>query len=177
MTTNTPFKGYDKTCGATTRGGKQCGRPAGWGTTHVGSGTCKLHLGSVQTHIVKAQRERVTEAAALMGVPTDVDPHEGLLRMLAVASGGGQGGIPEHKPNVLVKMHTDAVDRVTRIAKTCADAGVQERAIRVVEDNAEQIANVLRRFATLAGLDVAEPGVQRAARLALTQDVIEGTAT
>jgi hypothetical protein len=54
---------------------------------------------------------------------------------------------------------------------------VQERAIRVVEDNAEQIANVLRRFATLAGLDVAEPGVQRAARLALTQDVIEGTAT
>jgi hypothetical protein len=40
-------KAYDKgsKCGAKTRGGHPCGRPAGWGTPHPGSGRCKLHGG------------------------------------------------------------------------------------------------------------------------------------
>ena len=34
-------------CGARTRtSGGECGRPAGWGTDHVGEGRCKLHGGS-----------------------------------------------------------------------------------------------------------------------------------
>jgi hypothetical protein len=28
-------------CGAKTRSGGQCGRPAGWGTNHPGIGRCK----------------------------------------------------------------------------------------------------------------------------------------
>lgn len=39
-------KAYDKKyCGAKTRAGTPCKRPAGWGTNHVGSGRCKLHGG------------------------------------------------------------------------------------------------------------------------------------
>jgi hypothetical protein len=34
------------TCGAKTRSGTACGRPAGWGTAHAGEGRCKLHGGS-----------------------------------------------------------------------------------------------------------------------------------
>lgn len=34
-----------KTCGAKTRAGTPCKRPAGWGTDHVGTGRCKLHGG------------------------------------------------------------------------------------------------------------------------------------
>jgi len=34
------------TCGAKTRAGTPCRRPAGWGTDHVGVGRCKLHGGS-----------------------------------------------------------------------------------------------------------------------------------
>lgn len=35
------------TCGAKTKGtGEPCGRPAGWGTDHAGSGKCKLHGGA-----------------------------------------------------------------------------------------------------------------------------------
>lgn len=32
-------------CGAKTRAGTPCKRPAGWGTNHVGTGRCKLHGG------------------------------------------------------------------------------------------------------------------------------------
>jgi len=32
-------------CGAKTRAGTSCRRPAGWGTDHVGEGRCKLHGG------------------------------------------------------------------------------------------------------------------------------------
>ena len=34
-----------KHCGAKTRAGTPCKRPAGWGTDHVGNGRCKLHGG------------------------------------------------------------------------------------------------------------------------------------
>lgn len=34
-----------KYCGAKTRAGTPCRRPAGWGTYHVGEGRCKLHGG------------------------------------------------------------------------------------------------------------------------------------
>jgi hypothetical protein len=33
-------------CGAKTRQGTACQRPAGWGTQHVGQGRCKLHGGN-----------------------------------------------------------------------------------------------------------------------------------
>lgn len=39
-------KAHDKKyCGANTRAGTPCKRPAGWGTNHVGEGRCKLHGG------------------------------------------------------------------------------------------------------------------------------------
>ena len=39
-------KAHDKKyCGAKTRTGTPCRRPAGWGTDHVGEGRCKLHGG------------------------------------------------------------------------------------------------------------------------------------
>src|SRR5690625_1882593 len=39
-------KAYDKKyCGAKTRAGTPCKRPAGWGTNHGGEGRCKLHGG------------------------------------------------------------------------------------------------------------------------------------
>jgi len=37
-------------CGARTRAGKPCKRPAGWATDHPGEGRCKLHGGAVGKH-------------------------------------------------------------------------------------------------------------------------------
>ena len=41
-------KVYDekKKCGAKTRAGTPCQQPAGWGTSHAGTGRCKLHGGA-----------------------------------------------------------------------------------------------------------------------------------
>ncbi len=36
---------HDRTCGARTRAGQPCSRPAGWGTDHVGEGRCRSHGG------------------------------------------------------------------------------------------------------------------------------------
>ena len=50
MTVTEKSVGHDsRLCGARTRAGGACRRPAGWGTTHPGYGTCKLHLGSTPT--------------------------------------------------------------------------------------------------------------------------------
>ena len=45
-------------CGATTTAGKQCQRPAGWGTAHVGDGRCKLHGGNAGRPIKTGLRSR-----------------------------------------------------------------------------------------------------------------------
>ncbi|MBC8590621.1 phage terminase small subunit [Wansuia hejianensis] len=42
---NKPHDKNYKTCGAKTRKGTPCLRPAGWGTDHPGEGKCKLHGG------------------------------------------------------------------------------------------------------------------------------------
>lgn len=47
-------------CGAkrTKHGGVPCRRPAGWGTDHVGFGSCKLHGGSAPGPSKHAHKER-----------------------------------------------------------------------------------------------------------------------
>ena len=36
-------------CGAKTRAGGYCTQPAGWGTDHLGFGSCRIHSGNTPT--------------------------------------------------------------------------------------------------------------------------------
>jgi hypothetical protein len=188
-------------CGAKKRQGEgTCRLRAGHGTDHVGTGRCRRHGGSTPSHVVVAQRQRLTDAAAIMGIPTDVEPHAAMLLMLRRAHGqeewladevallergeltnpvgGGQGGIPEWKPHVLIGMHNAAIDRVAKIAKQCADAGVAKRMIEIQGEMAASIAQVCRAMAVALGHDPGAPEVRAAMRAALTQhSTIEGTET
>ncbi|HDR3524336.1 HGGxSTG domain-containing protein [Bacillus cereus group sp. MYBK12-2] len=56
-----------KTCGAKTRDGKKCKRPAGWGTDHPGSGRCKLHGGASTGPKTQAGKEKVKQNAVKHG--------------------------------------------------------------------------------------------------------------
>lgn len=83
MTGAGPVKRRD-TCGAKKRDGSgdPCRRPAGWGTDHLGFGTCKLHGGSTPN----AGRHAITLEAARQveewGGRLDVNPAEALLDLV-----------------------------------------------------------------------------------------------
>lgn len=76
-------------CGAVKRqGGGACGRPAGWGTEHVGSGRCKLHGGNNPVkhgRYSQITRPRLKELIEQFGAdpdPMNLLPEVVLLRAL-----------------------------------------------------------------------------------------------
>lgn len=75
------------TCGARTRSGGECGRPAGWGTDHVGAGCCKLHGGSTPSAQIAGVVQLATRRAAVMGIPLDIGPHDSLLECIRITAG------------------------------------------------------------------------------------------
>ena len=50
-------KRVQELCLATTRGGKKCQKRAGWGTSHPGTGKCKLHGGATVSHTAAAAKK------------------------------------------------------------------------------------------------------------------------
>lgn len=67
-------------CGAKSRSGSPCRKPAGWGTDHGGRhGPCKLHGGNTRNHKVAAGKAIAAEAVKTYGLPREVDPRDALL--------------------------------------------------------------------------------------------------
>src|SRR5215208_7034231 len=71
-------------CGARTRHGGLCRRPAGWGTPHT-VGRCKLHGGCTPTGLAAAARQ---EALAEVGFLSALDDVGRLGALQAVVSPG-----------------------------------------------------------------------------------------
>jgi hypothetical protein len=86
MTTGQNGLSHDR-CGARTRTGGRCGLPAGWGTSHVGSGACRKHGGNMPNHLVRARRVLAERAVQTFGLPTSISPERALLDELARANG------------------------------------------------------------------------------------------
>ena len=86
MTPGAEGTGHDR-CGAKTRAGAPCGRPAGWGTGHPGIGRCKLHGGSTPNHQRAAQLEIARRECDRLGIPIDVDPGTALIGLVREAAG------------------------------------------------------------------------------------------
>jgi hypothetical protein len=67
-------------CGAKKRQGEgHCERPAGWGTSHPGTGKCKLHGGGTPNHKTAAKTEIARQAVVTYGLPREVAPDVALL--------------------------------------------------------------------------------------------------
>jgi hypothetical protein len=79
--------GDDGLCGAKTRSGGTCGRQAGWGTSHLGVGSCSSHGGSTPTHELSGAVALARRQALVMGEPLDADPHEVILDCIRIARG------------------------------------------------------------------------------------------
>lgn len=78
-------------CGARRRqgdAGATCRKPSGWGTNHMGTGTCRLHGGSTAAHGRHAQWTLARRVAELFAVPrADIDPVNGLIEELQRSAG------------------------------------------------------------------------------------------
>jgi len=77
--------GYQGRCNALNRqgeNGERCRKQAGWGTTHVGVGACRLHGGSTRNHAKFAEVEIARREVALWGGRKDVHPATALLELV-----------------------------------------------------------------------------------------------
>lgn len=173
MTNPQKTPGYD-TCGATKRAGGPCTRPAGWGTDHPGIGTCKLHLGSTKGHTTAARVEQARRDVVLFAARRDIDPGEALLELVQWTAGevdywrqevrllerdeltwgvtrvkeGGddRGTTEEAKPHIAYVMLTAASDRLKEYSVAALRAGVEERRVRIAENQGRLFESVLRRI-------------------------------
>lgn len=181
-------------CGATKRQGEgTCTQAAGWGTDHPGIGRCKLHGGGTQSHTQAAVVTQARRDVVLFGARRDVHPAEALLELVQWTAGEvdywrgrvsaldeealtwgvtkvkeeghDKGTTYEAKPNIAYVMLRDASDRLEKYASSALKAGVDERRVRIAEQQGTQLLGVLIGCLTELGHDVS-PGSE-AARIVL----------
>lgn len=140
-------------CLAKTRAGGKCRKQKGWGTEHLGTGRCKLHGGNTES----GQKAAASEAATIMGVELDVDPHDALLTCVRIAAGEVaycSSLIADlEKPMVMtpfgemlsiwITTRQKATMALAKYCKMALDAGVAERQVQVAERYGEMLATLI----------------------------------
>jgi hypothetical protein len=184
-------------CGANTKRGAVCRKPAGWGTPYR-HGRCKLHGGATPTHLKAAQRREAEQAVASLGLPREVEPHTALLEEVHRAAGhvawlaeevgqleksqvvqgitrtvqapdGTRTVEARATVNVWVRLYQEWHDRLVRVSKLAIDAGVEERQVRLAERQAQQLAKVIRAILTDLGHDLGDERDRKVMRLRLVE--------
>lgn len=140
--------------------GHYCKLPAGHGTDHVGYGRCKLHGGMLPNVKLFTQKLMIEdEVKNVMGAPLDVDPLTALLELVKSYAGAVlylqqnvmQLGADELyvetergiQPSPWVRLHGEYSERLARTAKLALDAGVDERLVRVAEEQGKWLTSTL----------------------------------
>lgn len=83
-------------------------------------------------------------------------------------------GLTWEKPAVWVELYQHERAHLARVATDCLKVGIEERRVRLAEDQGRMIAGVMRSFAVAMGLDPATEAVRMAMRQSLT--VVTGAA-
>jgi hypothetical protein len=170
MTTVDGGEDRDGRCGARKRQGfGNCTQRAGWGTSHPGSGPCKLHGGATSAHVRKAERERAEAAVLTFGLRREgVLPEQILLEETQWTAGHVawlraevqqlerqeltwgraemKDGVVTYKAGepVIVKLFVQQQRHLMLVAKAAADAGVSERLVKLAEAQGQLLAEGLR---------------------------------
>jgi hypothetical protein len=184
-------------CGANTKRGAICHKPAGWGTPYR-HGRCKLHGGASPTHVKAAQRREAALAVVTLGLTRDVDPHEALLEEVHRAAGhvawlgevvaqldknqmihgitrtvqlpdGTRTVEARAAVSLWVKLYQEERRDLVRVSKLAIDAGVPGRQVRLAEAQARQLAGVIRAILTDLGHDLEDQQVRQVVRLRLIE--------
>lgn len=146
-------------CGGRKRQGDgTCTQAAGWGTSHPGTGRCKLHGGSTPTQTIAAERAQAeTEARRLLAeldTPAVGDPLSALLtlagqvtawqqataelvnRLNSVRYESARGG---EQLRAEVALYERAMDRAATVLAAVARLNIEERLARVTERQADTV--------------------------------------
>jgi hypothetical protein len=148
-----------------------CKKPAGWGTDHVGYGRCKLHGGATPKGKQAAAKLAAEDMVVGYGLPRDIEPQDALMEELARTAGhvaylhelvaglkedelagpvGTQGHsegktfIPKHEQHIWISMYQSEREHLTRVAKSCIEAGIEERRVQLAESQGHLIATVIK---------------------------------
>lgn len=157
----------DKHCGAKTRTGGTCGKPAGWGTDHLGGGRCKHHGGSTPTGRTAGRQQLAQKAITTTAWPiplTRINPESnpadalarlaGLLRMVVDQLGDAALNPVDDTGRLSPRWVAwrESLRDLRATAKMMLDAGVEERQVRLAEAQGAKLAQVIRDI--LADLDL-----------------------
>jgi hypothetical protein len=160
-------------CGAKTRAGTHCGRPSGWGTSHVGYGRCKLHAGSTPKGTTGAAVAKVNaEALALLQRLGEPEPLEHpVVELLALGSKAkawlevleeklaelsdfvSLDNFGAEQARALVKMYSEATVALHHLLVDLAKLGLEERLVRVSEKQSADMARVIEAVLIRGGID------------------------
>jgi len=174
-------------CGAKKRQGEgNCTRPAGWGTDHAGSGTCKLHGGSTRSGRVVALRKEVgADAQTLLvraNLPPVTDPLTELAKIAAEVTAWKDliGARVQEMTSIRYSTETGgeqlraevavwerALDRCERFLSSMAKLAIDERLARITELQKQMMVRALE--AGLAAAGVAGPAAIEAKKAAARQ--------
>jgi hypothetical protein len=183
--------------GTNTKRGAVCNKSAGWGTPY-GHGRCRLHGGATPSHLRAAQRREAESTVASLGLPREVEPHQALLEEVHRAAGhvawlaevvgrleknqvvqgitrtlqaadGTRTVEARATINVWVKLYEEWHDRLVRVAKLAIDAGVEERQVGLAEQQAQQLASIIRAVLTDLGHDLGDERVRKVVRVRLLE--------
>lgn len=173
--------------------GERCKRAA-----TPGANVCAIHGGKTPAVVAAAERRLKVAAAervlATYGLPVEVDPLNALLGELHRTAGHvawlglliaelehdeeGRSGLRQWRPagedggywapSVWVELYQRERAHLARVASDCLKAGVEERRVRLAEDQGRLVADTIRRIVVGLGLDPASDNVREIVRRELT---------
>jgi hypothetical protein len=154
--------------------GERCKRAA-----VVGATVCSMHGGKIPRVVAAAARRR---AAATYGLPVDVNPLDALLEELRRTAGhvAWLGSVVADldevmeatmfglSPSAWVKLYQHERTHLARVARDCLSAGVEERQVRIAEEQGRLVSDLIRRIITGIGMDPNAPAVREVVHRELT---------
>lgn len=162
----------DRQCSAISKHTKQ--RCTKWALK--GGTVCRSHGGAAPQVRAAAQRNLQAQAAqaavVTFGLPVDIAPEEALYQELHRTAGAvayiqglvqsldapGLGQATRHSgrvPSIWVDLYQRERKHLADVAATCIRVGLEERRVRIIEEQGAAVAELLRKVLTDLGVDPA----------------------
>jgi len=137
--------------------------PAGWGTDHVGTGSCRIHWGNTPANNQREAKTQAIQKAIIYGAPLNISPDVALLQEVHRTAGHVawlQAQVAEFestkdlhtlsaqgiRPSIIIEMYQTERQHLVKVCKVAIDSGIAERAVRIAESQAAMFAKVLLGF-------------------------------